>query len=204
VLIPRAIREAGFWLALVLTGALLLGRDGYLKLKGAVAGELVAAAVTAYLCDGAAHRPWRWADFQPRGRLRVPRLAVDRPVLAGAAGQAMAFGLAHVAGSALPGQADNVVLSGHRDSWAAFMAQLRAGDLLVLEYFGGQQAYRVQETAVLPRHATAVLARDGDPCLTLITCYPFGAMLPSSDRFVLRAVPEAADRLALNRPIQGL
>lgn len=200
----RFVRGAGVWLVLLLTGGLMLGREGYLELKGAVAGELIAAAVSAHLCDGAVHRPWRWADFQPQGRLYVPRLGVERPVLTGAAGQAMAFGLAHVAGSALPGEADNIVLSGHRDTWAAFLSRLRTDDLLVLEFHGGRQIYRVQETAVVPRSATAVLIRAGNPCLTLITCYPFGGLLPSSERFVLRAVPAAADRLALNRSASGL
>jgi len=178
-------------LGLVLAGAGLLGRDAYLQLKGVVATELVAAALVAHLRDGRDHRPWRWADFQPVARLEVPRLGVRLPVLAGAVGQTMAFGLAHVGGTAQPGQDDNVVLVGHRDSWARFMADVQDGDLLVLDFAGGRRWYRVRDTAVVDHKASAVMARTGTAQLTLVTCYPLGGLLPTSQRFVIEAEPVA-------------
>ena len=187
----RMIRPAGIWLVLVLAGAGLLGRDGYLRLKGVLATEMVGAALAAHLSDGAAHPPWQWADFQPVARLLAPRLGISRPVLEGSVGQAMAFGLAHVGGTARPGQDDNVVLAGHRDSWAGFMAGLQPGDLLVVEFAGGQRSYRVRDTAVVHQSATEVLAQQGSALLTLITCHPFGGLIPTADRFVVTALPVA-------------
>jgi len=194
MLTRRGIRRTGIWLALIMTGSGMLGRDGYLQLKGVLATELVDAALDAHLSDGAVHRPWQWADFQPVARLLAPRLGVSLPVLEGSVGQTMAFGLAHVGGTARPGQDDNVVLAGHRDSWARFMAGLRAGDLLVMEFAGGQRSYRVRRTAVVDRLAMEVLAQSGSPLLTLITCHPLGGLLPTPDRFVITAEPVAGGR----------
>jgi sortase A len=191
-MIARAtMRRGGFWLVLILAGVGLLGRDGYLRLKGVVAAELVDAALAAHLGDGRAHPPWRWADFQPVARLLAPRLGTSLPVLEGSVGQTMAFGLAHVGGTARPGRDDNVVLAGHRDSWARFMADLREGDLLVLEFAGGQRSYRVRTMVVLDCHETWILAQGGASLLTLVTCYPVGGLIPTTARFVVMAEPVA-------------
>lgn len=180
-------RRAVLCLGLVLAGASLLGRDLYLQLKGVVATEMVAAALAAHLGDGREHRPWPGADFQPVARLEVPRLGVQVPVLAGGVEQTMAFGLAQVGGTAQPDRDDNLVLAGHRDSWARFLADLQDGDLVVLEFAAGRCTYRVQEIAVVDRRATQVAAQRGLAQLTLITCHPFGGLLPTSARFVVTA-----------------
>lgn len=185
----RPLRLGGLWLILALAGVGVLGRDGYLQLKGLVATELVDAALAAHLTDGLDHSPWQWADFQPVARLLVPRLGVSRAVLAGSTNQTMAFGLAHVGGTAQPGQNDNMVLAGHRDSWARFMSGLRPGDLLVVEFAEGQRSYRVRDAVVVDQSQTEVLAQGGGAQLTLVTCWPFGGLLPSPDRLVVTAAP---------------
>ncbi len=190
----RFFRKLSLSLLLVLGGMGLLGRDGYLQLKGHLAAELVDAALAAHLSDGAVHPPWQWADFQPVARLMAPRLGVTLPVLEGSAAQTMAFGLAHVGGTAGPGADDNVVLAGHRDSWARFMAGLRQGDLLVMEHAGGRRSYRVRQTTVVDRGAVEYLGQGGAPLLTLITCHPFGGWTPTSDRYVVLAEPVEGGR----------
>ncbi len=188
------LRTGVLWICLALAGIGLLGRDGYLQLKGLLATELVDVALAAHLADGQDHTPWQWADFQPVARLFAPRLGVSLPVLVGSMGQTMAFGLGHVGGTAYPGQDDNMVLAGHRDSWASFMSGLRHGDLLVVEFAGGQRSYRVQYTSVVDQSTTEVLAQGGTSLLTLVTCYPFGGLLPSPERFVVTAAPVAGGR----------
>ena len=193
----RSLRTVSLWLILVLGGVGLLGRDGYLQIKGLVASELVDAALAAHLADGDAHAPWQWADFQPVARLMAPRLGVSLPVLEGSTGQTMAFGLAHIGGTARPGDDDNVVLAGHRDSWAQFMEGLRQGDLLVVEFAGGRRSYRVRQTSVVDHTAVEVMDQGGSPLLTLITCHPFGGWTPTSDRYVVLAEPvEGGHRIA--------
>ena len=80
-----------------------------------------------------ARRPWSWADMHPIARLTVPRLGIERPILSNASGSALAFGIGHIDGTAGPATAGNCVVAGHRDSWAAFLADLRVADAVVIE-----------------------------------------------------------------------
>lgn len=174
-------------IVLMLAGAGLLGRDGYLRLKSFAATRLVAAATDEYLTDGGSHVPWSWADFHPVGRLYAPRLDISRDILSGSTGQTMAFGLNHMACTASPGQEGNVCLAGHRDSWGAFIGDLRFRDLLVVDTPDGDQAYRVRDIRVVPRADTSVLAAEEGYDLTLITCHPVDGILPTEMRLVVRA-----------------
>lgn len=175
-------------LVLLAAGGGLLGRDGYRRVKGFLATRLVRAATDAYLADGAAHRPWTWADFHPCGRLYVPRLAISRDLLAGGEGQTMAFGLGLVAPTAPPGEPGLVGLTGHRDSWGRFIGDLRLGDLVVVATAGGDRGYRVDRIAVVDAEDRSVLMAQ-DAGLTLVTCYPIGGVAPSRRRLVVSAVP---------------
>ena len=98
--------------------------------KAAVASVLIEHALERTLADGRPRAPWAWADFHPVARLRVP-LGLDQPVLSGATGATLAFGLGRVSG-----HRDWPVLAGHRDTWAAFLQDLRVGDRVVLEGCG--------------------------------------------------------------------
>jgi sortase A len=172
---------------LAAAGAGLLSRDGYRRVKGAMATRLVSAAVDSYLADGTAHTPWAWADFQPTGRLYVPRLEISRSVLEGGEGQTMAFGLSHVPHTAAPGDAGLIGLAGHRDSWGGFIGDLRLHDLLVLNTANGDQGYRVCEILVVPRDDSTVLTPELGPGLTLVTCHPVDGILPTEMRLIVRA-----------------
>ena len=130
--------------ALLLPGSFLLARTGWVKAKGAVGEVLIHRALAATLEDGRARRPWSWADMHPIARLDVPRLGIERPVLSNATGEALAFGIGHLDGTAAPGAAGNCVLAGHRDGWAAFLADLRVADAVVLETPGRRAVYRVE------------------------------------------------------------
>jgi sortase A len=129
----RPVRAMVVGAVLLLPGSMLLARAGWVAAKGAVGGVLIDRALAATLADGVARAPWRWADMHPVARLRVPRLGVARPVLSNASGSAMAFGIGHVDGTSEPGAHGTCVLAGHRDSWAAFVFDLKAGDEVALD-----------------------------------------------------------------------
>jgi len=167
------------------SGLALLGGQAYLKAKAGLAAVLIDRAWEAQLTDGRAHRPWPWADMHPVARLEVPRIGLRRAVLSGASGPSLAFGLAHLSGSALPGEPGNVVLAGHRDTWAAFMRDLLPGDEVRLRTRSGLRRYAVRSLAILPRERTDVLDPAGEDRLTLVTCYPFGGLLRSPWRLVV-------------------
>jgi sortase A len=185
----RATFAAFVGTTLLLPGSFLLARAGWVKAKGAAGEVLIHRALAATLADGRARPPWSWADMHPIARLTVPRLGVERPVLSNATGRALAVGIGHVDGTAVPSAAGNCVLAGHRDSWAAFLADLRVGDAVVLESFGRRTTYRVTSTAVVRYDDMRVLRDEGGDRLTLVTCWPFRGWLHSPWRFVVRAAP---------------
>jgi sortase A len=179
--------------ALALAGAGLLADGLWIPAKAALAQQLLERAFAAGRAGGAPVRPWPWADFAPIARLRVPRLGVSVVALSGAAGATLAFGPGHLAGSAAPGEAGNTVLAGHRDTHFAFLQRLRGGDRLRLETPDGRaRDYRVVAARVVHERETEWTAPTEDARLTLVTCWPFDALLPGGPwRFVVRADAES-------------
>jgi sortase A len=174
--------------AVVLTGAgiSLLGGRAYLGAKAILAAVLIERAWEAHLRDGEVHRPWGWADMHPVARIDVPRLRLGRVVLSGASGSSLAFGLGHVSGTAIPGTEGNVAIAGHRDTWAAFLRDLRVGDTVQLTTRGRSRRYRVTSLQVLAKERSDALEpSDEGSRLTLITCYPFSGLLNSPLRYVV-------------------
>ena len=114
----------------------------------------------------------------------------DLFVLAGASDRNLAWGPAHVAGTAPPGSTGNSVLAGHRDTHFAFLEDLGVGDVLWLETPNGAiRRYQVKGAAVVHQSDVSALEPAVEPILTLITCFPFDATLPGGPlRFVVQAV----------------
>ncbi|EKD37662.1 MAG: hypothetical protein ACD_75C01047G0001, partial [uncultured bacterium] len=103
----------------------------------------------------------------------------------------LAFGPGHLPRSSPPGNEGHCILAGHRDTSFAFLRDLRAGDLLVLQGKSGERTYRVQTTVVAKAEE---LYLDGEAAglLTLITCFPFAAVTPGTPlRYVVTAVSVA-------------
>lgn len=171
-------------LALVAPGTVLVAREGYLSAKARLAAVLVESAWRATLADGRPHRPWRWADMHPVAKVRIPRLGVERPVLSNAAGSALAFGLGRIDGTA--------AVAGHRDSWGAFLEEIRVGDEVLVESLGGERRYRVTELDVVDRDRADVLPPDGGDELVLVTCWPFGGVVGGRWRYVVRCAGAGA------------
>jgi sortase A len=144
----------------------------------------------AQTLDGKKHvKPWPWADTWPLARLRMEQHGVDLIVLAGASGRTLAFGPGHLDGTPRPGQLGNVALSGHRDTHFRFLEGVVPGELLSLQSPDGVlQTYRVVARHIVYENDVYVLDDDGDAVLTLVTCYPFDAVVPGGPlRYVVRA-----------------
>lgn len=194
-------RRTGLVAGVVLcaTGFALFGGAGYIHAKAWLAGGLLDRAWEQRL-NGAGltdSRPWPWADTAPLARLQVPRLEIDRIVLAGASGRTLAFGAAHLDGTAKPGERGNSVITGHRDTHFAFLRDLRPGDLLRLQAADGEwRSYRITGSEVFDARTARLDPAAGRNVLTLVTCYPFDAVVPNGPLryavFAERIVPAAA------------
>jgi sortase A len=191
--LPEPRRSSWLWVVfialLVALGTWELGRGALIQAKAWLAQGLIAHAWARTLTGERQAKPWPWADTWPVARLTVPRLGIERYVLAGADGAAMAFGPGHVSGTPLPGEAGNSVIGGHRDTHLAFLAKLKPGDMLIAERADGRRVtYRVSAMEVLDRREVWVTKQEGPARLTLLTCYPFDAWrASSSQRYVLVA-----------------
>jgi sortase A len=190
------MRLAGTLLALGLLGGggALLGEQSWLATKALLASRLIDRALAAHLEDGEIHRPWSWADTHPIARLEVPRLGVRRTILAGASGPSMAFGPGHLNGSARPNGNGNCVVAGHRDSWFAFLRELRPGDAIDLSSREGHRRYRVVDLSVRSMWDAEVVAPTPGPRLTLVTCHPFGGLRRTARRYVVVCLPAGVER----------
>lgn len=160
----------------------------WIPAKAVLAQVLMRSAWERTVAGESRVRPWPWADTWPVARLRVPRLEVDQIVLAGANGGTLAFGPAHLSGTAAPGRPGNTALSGHRDTHFAFLERLLPGDELVLETEQGDRRYLVSSTEIIDSTTHSLVVRSEGPELTLITCFPFRAVLPGGSlRYVVVA-----------------
>ena len=175
--------------ALTLLGALALAQGLWIPAKAVLAQHLIARAWDrARDGDDASAKPWPWADTGPIARLFLTSDAAPLYVLEGASGEAMAFGPAHVSSSARPGEPDNVVIAGHRDTHFASLRSLSPGDRLRLESHAARTDYEVVAAHVVHESRTDLMERTGVSELTLVTCFPFDTVRPGGPlRYVVHA-----------------
>jgi sortase A len=121
------------------------------------------------------------------GRIEIPRLGVSVIVAEGTGARTLRRAVGHIQGTALPGQAGNVGISGHRDTFFRPLRNILSGDLVALTTPGGEYHYRVVSTKVVRPGDVAVLNAGGGEILTLVTCYPFYYVGPAPSRFIVRA-----------------
>lgn len=183
---PRTVLALG----LALAAASQIGSAAWIHAKAELAQVLLERAWERTRQGGHAVRPWSWADTWPVARLRFPDAGEAMLVLAGGSGRTLAFGPGHLDGTPLPGAGGNSVIVGHRDTHFAVLERLRPGARIAVEVPGREIDYRVTETFVAHESAGRVLRDAGREQLTLVTCYPFHALVPGGPlRWVVRAEP---------------
>ncbi len=180
---------AGGAVLLLSLGAWQLGGAAWMTGKAWLSQVLIAQAWGEALAEGEAPPPWPWADTRPVARLEVPSLGVTRYVLADSGGTSLAFGPGFVPGSARPGRGGHTVLAGHRDSHFAFLEALKPGEELRLQSADGHwTTYRITRREVIDLREGSFAFDPAREALTLVTCWPFGAVDPRTPyRFLVKA-----------------
>ena len=179
-------------LCLVLLGLQQIGSAGLIKAKAAVAPLLIDRAWARSLESSERPiKPWPWADTWPVGKLQVPSVEINLPVLYGDSGNVLAFGPGYSPRSSLPGDVGLTVISGHRDTHFAPLADVAVDELVRLEGFdGAQRLFRVSNIRVVNAHSEQINIGDADSGLLLVTCYPFDALSANGPlRYVVFAEP---------------
>jgi len=163
-------------LVLPLCGCWFIGQGSYIHAKAVLAQLLLETAWSETLEGQKQVKPWPWADTWPIARLTAPAYGISHIVLAGASGSSLAFGPGHLFGSAQPGEAGNIIISGHRDTHFSFLQEIKKGDYLELQSKSKTSAYQVMDIQIIDKTKNDSIPVDSKNKLVLITCYPFDAL----------------------------
>jgi sortase A len=93
----------------------------------------------------------------------------------------------HIPGTALPGEAGNVGLAGHRDTFFRQLKDVKIDDEIQVSTPTSNFKYRVVSLRIVDPENVGVLAPSGENVLTLVTCYPFYFVGPAPKRWIVRA-----------------
>lgn len=170
----------GFW---------QLGQGAYIPAKAWVAQELMQRAWRRAQDGDAEVAPWPWADTWPVARLSAKGGDIELIVLAGGSGRTLAFAPGHLSISALPGEVGNSIIAGHRDTHFQFLQFMKRGESIMIEMADGNNyLYQVTDIDVVDSRRGSIVLDTESPMLSLVTCYPFGALEAGGPmRFVVTA-----------------
>jgi sortase A len=121
------------------------------------------------------------------GRIEIPRLLLSVVVVEGVDKTTLRRAVGHIPGTALPGEAGNVGLAGHRDTFFRPLKDLKIKDEIQFSTLKGNFKYEVQSLRVVDPNNVGVLASSGENVLTMVTCYPFYFVGPAPKRWIVRA-----------------
>ena len=121
------------------------------------------------------------------GRVEIRRLGLSVIVAEGVDQRTLRRAAGHIPGTAEPGEAGNVAISAHRDTFFRPLRNIRQDDVITVTTPRGNYDYRVVATKITEPSDVSVLASNGKQILTLITCHPFYFVGPAPKRFVVQA-----------------
>lgn len=113
-------------------------------------------------------------------RIQIPKIDLNWVVVEGVGVEALKKGPGHFPGTAYPGDAGNVVISGHRNIYGSpfwRLDEIKVGDTIRMVTPTGAFLYRVTESKIVePTDLTVIVPTPDEFRLTLTTCHPkFGA-----------------------------
>ncbi len=198
--------KRGLIAVMLIFAAVQWGEAFWILGKAQLAQALIASAWQTTQQKHTVNRPWAWADTWPVARLQwqpttlggLDKIEEDMYVLAGAHGEALAFGPGHLHGTAKPGTGLSVI-AGHRDTHFDFLEHVRPDDVLNIQAQDGKWTrYQVQSTEVRHIDRDPLTIEGGQEGLLLITCYPFNSLVAGGPhRYLVWATPlESRDALS--------
>lgn len=124
----------------------------------------------------------------PIGSLTIPVLDKVLPIIQGTGDKQLKKGVGHFIQSVLPGEADNCVLSAHRDTFFSELGNLSLGDQIIVETNAGTFTYEVSCARIVKKDDKTVIVPTEQAVLTLTTCYPFNYIGSAPYRYIISAV----------------
>lgn len=121
------------------------------------------------------------------GSLVIPSLNLKLPLVEGTGEEELAKGVGHYSNSVLPGEPDNSVLAGHRETAFRRAGELKKGDLIRVETHEGEFTYSVTKTWIVDEDDRTVIVSLEKPVIRLVTCYPFDMIGSAPERYIIEA-----------------
>lgn len=152
----------------------------------------VALAATPALESTAVAEPEILYPVRPKlgakvGSLSIPVLKQKFPIIEGTEDAQLKRGVGHYVRSVLPGEVDNCVLAGHRDTVFTELGKLKIGDDLVVATSVGSFTYRIRKIRIVDKDDRTVIVPTETAVLTISTCYPFHYVGHAPKRYILVA-----------------
>jgi len=121
------------------------------------------------------------------GSLTIPALNLKLPLLQGTDAETLKKGVGHFTQSVLPGETDNCVVSGHRETVFRQLGKLKMGDQLIVQTSAGTFVYEVNGMRIVHADDRTVIVPTDHGVLTMTTCYPFNTPGYYPDRYIVSA-----------------
>lgn len=129
------------------------------------------------------------------GLLDIPRLDRRLPIIAGTSEDELERGVGHFEGTALPGEKDQIVLSGHRDTVFTRLGELEKGDEFIVTMPYGAFTYVIYDFKIVDADDRTIIApTKPNEVLTVTTCYPFGYVGNAPQRYIIYAKPNTSSQ----------
>lgn len=174
---------------LLILGTVLFGKGVYIHAKAQVAQLLLNRAWEKTLAGEKNAKPWSWADTHPVAKMTFAKGGDSFIILEGSTGSSLAFGPGHMAGTPLPGEPGNCIIAGHRDTQFRLLRDVKKGDELLLQKPDGKNLRYIVINIIITDYKNVCVLKNGNANrLTLITCYPFDAVIPGGPlRYIVQA-----------------
>ncbi len=124
------------------------------------------------------------------GTIEIPKINVTKGMFEGVTLTTLNRGPGHWPGTAMPGQAGNVVIGGHRtshDKPFRHIDELDPGDEVIFNTDDGRFVYRVTSSEVVTPDAVWIINQTPEATATLFACTPVGS---TSHRLVVHLALE--------------
>lgn len=181
--------------AFILIGFIFLGVGGYQYLSTVREGNETLREANALLAQPIEPIQDKGFIFKPEkgetvGLLNIDKIDAAIPIIEGTDPDELRRGVGHLAQTAYPGENDQILFSGHRDTVFTRLGEIEVGDIISVELPHGTFDYEMVDSKIVSADDTTVIGSTApDEELVVTTCYPFGYIGHAPDRYVIYAVP---------------
>ncbi|HYK72553.1 MAG TPA: class D sortase [Pseudoneobacillus sp.] len=179
-------------ICLVIFGTYLISKNTLLLVKGNKIVEAsekkdIEATTVSTLQSNKPLYPNKPIIGEKIGELIIPKLNANLPIIHGTNEDELESGVGHFTGSVLPGEEDNSVLAGHRDTVFRKLGEVGVNDRIIVKTSAGTFTYKIKKVRIVDKDDRTVIVPMPRATLTVSTCYPFTFIGPAPQRYVLVA-----------------